>query len=123
MTVQGDQLFFGIYPKGKFYVYDMKSEWKPKEGNPKFLGQTEGQSRAFAQVSIPERKQVVFGMIPEYGKLGGAMATYDLAKAELKFYDSPITKQSISALAFTGDYVLGGTTISGGLGKAPETRR
>ncbi|OOG77283.1 hypothetical protein B0E43_06310 [Algoriphagus sp. A40] len=122
MTVQGDQLFFGIYPKGKFYVYDMKSEWKPKEGNPKFLGQKEGQSRAFAQVSIPDRKQVVFGMIPEYGKLGGAMATYDLAKEELKFFDSPIAKQSISSVAYTGSYVLGGTTISGGLGKAPETK-
>lgn len=122
MSVQGDQLFFGVYPKGKFYVYDTKSEWKPKEGNPKFLGQTEGQSRAFAQVSIPERKQVVFGMIPEYGKLGGAMATYDLASEELKFYESPIAKQSISAVAFTGEYVLGGTTISGGLGKAPETK-
>lgn len=122
MTVQGDQLFFGIYPKGKFYVYDMKAEWKPKEGNPRFLGQTEGQSRAFAQVSIPERKQVVFGMIPEYGKLGGAMATYDLEKEELKFFDSPIAKQSIASLAFTGEYILGGTTISGGLGKAPETK-
>lgn len=122
MTVQGDQLFFGIYPKGKFYVYDMKAEWKPKEGNPKFLGQKEGQSRAFAQVSIPERKKVVFGMIPEYGKLGGAMATYDLAMEDLKFYESPIDKQAIASLAFTGDYVLGGTTISGGLGKAPETK-
>lgn len=122
MSVQGDQIFFGIYPKGKFYVYDTKSEWKPKENNPKFLGQKEGQSRAFAQVSILERRQVVFGMIPEYGKLGGAMATYDLAKAEFKFYESPIAKQSIAALAFTGEYVLGGTTISGGLGKAPETK-
>lgn len=122
MTVQGDQLFFGVYPKGKFYVYDMKSEWKPKEGNPKFLGQQEGQSRSFAQVSIPERKQVVFGMIPEYGKLGGAMATYDLATEELRFFESPVAKQAIATLTFTGEYVLGGTTISGGLGKAPETK-
>jgi streptogramin lyase len=122
MSVQGDQLFFGVYPKGKFYVFDTKGEWKPKEGNPKFLGQLEGQSRSFAQVSIPERQLVVFGMIPEYGKLGGAMATYDLVREELKFFDSPIEKQSIAALAFVGDYVLGGTTISGGLGKAPETK-
>lgn len=122
MTVQGDQIFFGIYPKGKFYVYDTKSEWKPKENNPKLLGQKEGQSRSFAQVSIPEHKLVVFGMIPEYGKLGGAVATYDLAKEELKFIESPISKQSIAALAYTGEYVLGGTTISGGLGIAPETK-
>ncbi|GAA0878590.1 hypothetical protein GCM10009119_15580 [Algoriphagus jejuensis] len=122
MTVQGDQLFFGVYPKGKFYVFDTKQEWKPKEGNPKFLGQTEGQSRSFAQVSIPERRLMVFGMIPEYGKLGGAMATYDLAKEELKFFDSPVAKQSIASLIYTENYVLGGTTISGGLGKAPETK-
>ncbi|MBN7813490.1 hypothetical protein J0A68_21215 [Algoriphagus sp. H41] len=122
MSVLGDQIFFGIYPKGKFYVFDTKGDWKPKEGNPRFLGQLEGQSRSFAHVSIPERKLLVFGMIPEYGKLGGAMATYDLEKDELKFFESPIAKQSIAALAYAGDYVLGGTTISGGLGKAPETK-
>lgn len=122
MSVLGDQIFFGVYPKGKFFVYDSKSKWMPKENNPKFLGQKEGQSRSFAQVSIPERQLLVFGMIPEYGKLGGAMVTYDLAKEELKFFDSPVDKQSIATLAYTGTYVLGGTTISGGLGKNPETK-
>ncbi|WP_026952843.1 NHL repeat-containing protein [Algoriphagus mannitolivorans] len=122
MSVFGDQIFFGIYPKGKFYVYDTKSAWKPKEGNPKFLGQIENQSRAFTQVVLKDKKQLVFGMIPEYGKLGGALVVYDAQTEELKHFPSPVEKQAIAGLAYTGDYVLVGTTISGGLGIAPETK-
>lgn len=121
MSVLGDQIFFGIYPKGKFYVYDTKSIWAPKEGNPKFLGQFENQSRAFAHAVLKDKKQVVFGMIPEYGKLGGALVRYDADTEKLNYFPSPVEKQAIAGLAYTGDYVLVGTTISGGLGIAPET--
>lgn len=122
MSVLGDKIFFGVYPKGKFYVYDTKSEWAPKAGNPKFLGQFENQSRAFAHIVLKNKNQVVFGMIPEYGKLGGALVRYDSDTEKLNYFPSPVEKQAIAGLAYTGDYVLVGTTISGGLGKAPETK-
>jgi outer membrane protein assembly factor BamB len=122
MSFFEDQIFFGIYPKGKFYVYDTKNTWAPKEGNPKFLGQIENQSRAFAHVVLPEKAKVVFGMIPEYGKLGGALVTYRVRTQKLESFESPVEKQAISALANAGDYILVGTTISGGLGIAPETQ-
>jgi hypothetical protein len=122
MSVLGDQIFFGVYPKGKFYRYDTKLSWTPKEGNPKFLGQIENQSRAFAHAVLKDKNQVVFGMIPEYGKLGGALVRYDAASQELKAFESPVEKQAIAGLADAGNYVLVGTTISGGLGKAPETK-
>ncbi len=122
MSVLGDEIFFGIYPKGKFYVYDTRTSWSPKEENPKFLGQFENQSRAFAHAVLPDRKQVVFGTIPDYGKLGGILVRYDAATQKLKSFGSPVEKQAISALAYTGSYVLVGTTISGGLGVAPETK-
>lgn len=122
MSVLGDQIFFGIYPKGKFYVFDAKSTWAPKEGNPKFLGQFENQSRAFAHTVLKDKNQVVFGMIPEYGKLGGALVRYDVDTEKLNYFPSPVDKQAIAGLVYTGDYVLVGTTISGGLGIAPETK-
>jgi outer membrane protein assembly factor BamB len=122
MSVLGDKIFFGIYPKGKFYVYDTKSTWAPKEGSPKFLGQFENQSRSFAHTVLKDKNQVVFGMIPEYGKLGGALVRYDADTEKLNYFPSPVEKQAIAGLAYTGEYVLVGTTISGGLGIAPETK-
>lgn len=122
MSVLGDKIYFGIYPKGKFYVYDTKSNWTPKEGNPKFLGQFENQSRAFAHAVLKDKNQVVFGMIPEYGKLGGALVRYDAQTEKLDYFPTPVENQAIAGLAYSGDYILVGTTISGGLGVAPETK-
>ncbi|MCE7056258.1 hypothetical protein LZF95_16365 [Algoriphagus sp. AGSA1] len=121
MSYQEDKIYFGVYPKGKFYEYDIRIPWDPKGGNPRMLGQIPNQSRSFAQVSIPEKEMVVFGMIPEYGKLGGALITYDLNSDELKGHPSPVDSQAISGLIYTGEYVLVGTTISGGLGIKPTT--
>lgn len=121
MTVFGNQIYFGIYPKGKFYVYDAGKEWNVKENNPKFLGQIEGQSRSFTLTAIPDKRKMVFGMIPEYGKLGGALVTLDWDTDELKAFEQPIPKQGVSSLHYHQGILIGGTTISGGLGKEPET--
>lgn len=121
MSSQGDKIYFGVYPKGKFYEYDINLPWDPKGGSPRMLGQIPDQSRSFAQVSIPEKKMVVFGMIPEYGKLGGALITYDLNGNELKGHPSPVDSQAISGIIYTDEYLLVGTTISGGLGVKPTT--
>jgi hypothetical protein len=122
MAAQGNTIYFGIYPKGKFYEFNTKQSWDVKAGNPKKLGEIDGQSRSFAVLSIPERKQMVFGMIPEYGKLGGSLITLDVNTKEIKAFDEPIKQQAISSLAYTGKEVLVGTTISGGLGIAPATK-
>lgn len=121
MSVLDDWIFFGIYPKGRFYKYHTKERWDLREGNPTFIGQIENQSRAFAHAVLPDRQQVVFGTIPEYGKLGGSLVRYDLRTETMHSFDSPVEKQAISGLAYTGEYVLVGTTISGGLGIAPQT--
>ncbi|MCC5938083.1 MAG: hypothetical protein JJU34_12445 [Lunatimonas sp.] len=121
MSVLDDWIFFGIYPKGRFYKYHTKDPWNLVEGTPTFIGQIENQSRAFAHAVLPDRKQVVFGTIPEYGKLGGSLVRFDLRTETMHLFDSPVEKQAISGLVYTGDYVLVGTTISGGLGIAPQT--
>ncbi|MDR7129700.1 streptogramin lyase [Algoriphagus sp. 4150] len=121
MSFQGDRIFFGVYPKGKFYVYDTKNPWDPKQGNPEKLGQIPDQSRAFAHVSLPAKNKMVFGMIPEYGKLGGALVTFDLISNQLHSHSSPVESQAIAGLCDAGEYLLVGTTISGGLGVKPTT--
>lgn len=122
MSFQGDKLFFGVYPKGKFYEFDTTLPWDPKAGNPYYLGQIPDQSRSFAHASIPDKGMVVFGMIPEYGQLGGALVTLDIATRELKDYPSPVDSQAISGMIYVEDYLLVGTTISGGLGIKPSTK-
>jgi hypothetical protein len=121
ISVLDDWIFFGVYPHGRFYKYHTKSPWELKDGNPQYIGQIENQSRAFAHAVLPDRQQVVFGTIPEYGKLGGSLVRYDLRNKTMASFAAPVEKQAISGLTYTGDYVLVGTTISGGLGIAPQT--
>ena len=122
MAVFGNEIYIGIYPKGKFYVLDTEKGWDVVDQNPKFLGQIEGQSRSFALTAIPDLKKMAFGMIPEYGKLGGALVIYDIDSEELQTFNQPIPKQGISGLIYNKGFLVGGTTISGGLGKMPETK-
>ncbi|MCH7409175.1 WD40 repeat domain-containing protein [Belliella sp. DSM 111904] len=122
MAVFEDKIYIGIYPKGKFYVLDTKNEWSIADSNPKALGQIDGQSRSFALAAIPELRKMAFGMIPEYGKLGGALVIYDIDSEELKTFEQPVPRQGISSLIFNKGALIGGTTISGGLGKMPETK-
>ncbi|MGF1926204.1 MAG: hypothetical protein ACQUHE_18670, partial [Bacteroidia bacterium] len=121
MAVQGNNIYFGIYPKGRFYVYNTQEKWDLAKDNPRKIGQVEGQSRSFAVLSIPEKKKMYFGMIPEYGKLGGALIAYDAGKDELKAFENIVPRQAIASLIQDKEIVIAGTTVSGGLGvKASE---
>jgi hypothetical protein len=122
MAVQGKSIYFGIYPKGRFYVYNTKEKWSANANNPRKIGEIEGQSRSFAVLSIPDQQKMVFGTIPDYGKLGGALLVYDKASDKLSSYGAVIPLQSIASLVKTTDLLLGGTTISGGLGVKPVAK-
>src|SRR5690606_21309417 len=78
MSFQGKDIYFGIYPKGRFYRYDTQKEWNIEDKNPLKIGEIEGQSRSFAVLSVEAQRKMFFGMIPEYGKLGGAFVEYDI---------------------------------------------
>ena len=122
MTVKDKFIYFGIYPKGHMYEYNTEMAWDLKLGNPKFLGQIPDQSRPFAVLSEKESAKVFFGMVPEYGKLGGALVSYDPAKAELKSLGIVVADQSIVSLTYSNGLLWGGTSISGGLGIMPSTK-
>lgn len=121
MAFQGDDIYFGIYPKGRFYVYNTKKEWNIKNNNPKKIAEIEEQSRSFAVLSAPKAKKMFFGMIPEYGQLGGNFVSYDVLKEEVKSY-FPVKEQAIASLVAYNNLVIGGTTISGGLGVKPSQK-
>ncbi len=122
MTVRDQYIYFGIYPKGQMYEYNTQKAWDIKQGNPKFLGQVPDQSRPFAVLSEKKSAKVFFGMVPEYGKLGGALVLYDPAKAELKSYGVVSADQSIVSLTAANGLIWAGTSVSGGLGVMPSTK-
>lgn len=122
MAVWEDELYMGIYPKGKFYVHRLTAPFSVKNGNPRFLGQFEGQSRSFAIQPMPIWQSVFFGMVPEYGQLGGSLVQYRRDIDSLIEHKNPIPHQSIVALLPLGKKLLGGTSISGGLGATPQAK-
>ncbi|OQP68322.1 hypothetical protein [Niastella populi] len=124
MTVSGSKIFFGIYPGGRFYMYDTKRHWNVAENNPVLIGEAEGQSRAFAVLKIhtATEQEIFFGTVPEYGKLGGALVVYNEKNNKFTVFDQPVAQQSVVSLVQNEATVLGGTSISGGLGIKPSTK-
>jgi hypothetical protein len=122
MAIQGKAIYFGIYPKGQFYQYDTSYNWDVKSSNPKFIGQIADQSRPFAVLSDFKSGKIFFGMVPEYGKLGGALISYNPNNSELKSLGAIIPDQSIVSLTYANGLVWGGTSVSGGLGIMPTTK-
>lgn len=119
MTTQGNNIYLGIYPKGRFYVYDTKQPWIT-EKNPLFLGEIPGQSRAFAILNVEEKKKVYFGTVPEYGQLGGALIAFDRNTKALDAVVNIVPNQSVVSLVENGGLLYAGTSISGGLGVQPS---
>lgn len=121
MALQGDSIYFGIYPKGRLYLYDTQRKWDVKQSNPRKIAEIPGQSRSFAVLSVPDEKRLFLGMIPEYGKLGGSFVSYDVVSDELKSYEV-IKEQAVASLIYSSKTIVGGTTISGGLGIKPSQK-
>lgn len=122
MTVKDQFIYFGIYPKGQMYEYDTQKPWDIKESNPKFLGQVADQSRPFAVLNDKESGKIFFGMVPEYGMLGGSLISYDSNESKIKSHGVIVKDQSIVSLTYANNLVWAGTTVSGGLGIMPSTQ-
>jgi hypothetical protein len=122
MTVKDQFIYFGIYPKGLMYEYDTRKPWDTKASNPKLIGQVADQSRPFAVLNDVESGKIFFGMVPEYGMLGGSLISYDTHEAKLKSHGVLVRDQSIVSLTYANNLVWAGTTVSGGLGIMPSTQ-
>ena len=119
LAFKGDTLYLGIYPKSHVYLYDMRKAWMPDHNQPRHLGKLKGQDRPFAVLPMQFMNKVFFGTVPDYGKLGGALVEYDIELDTLIQFDEVVSKQSVISLVEAKGLVIGGTSISGGLGIQP----
>ncbi|WP_147387953.1 ligand-binding sensor domain-containing protein [Pelobium manganitolerans] len=115
----GPFIYFGIYAKSRLYKYDTRKAWDVKNGNPEFIAQISGQDRPFAVLGLEKSNQVIFGTVPTYGHVGGALVQYDVESKKVATFENLIQDQSIISLVKSGDLVIGGTSIFGGLGGVP----
>jgi sugar lactone lactonase YvrE len=124
ICVVGQSIYFGLYPGARLSVYDTTRPWNPKENNPHQFGDLgpEQQSRPMAMLGVEELKKVYIGTVPEYGLLGGVLATYDIEQDALKTFHDVVHDQSIVSLVYSNGLVIGGTSISGGLGIEPSQK-
>jgi hypothetical protein len=120
MAKLGTDLFFGIYPGGKIYKLDTRKAFDLKKNNPQHLINIKNQSRLFTNLTLGNK--ILFGTIPDYGALGGAITEYDSLTKKFNTYYDVIKNQSPTALVNRNGTIWGGTSISGGLGVAPTEK-
>lgn len=123
MNSLGNKIYFGNYTHAELFSYDITQPWSTSKGNPKFLGAIKGQDRPFAVLPLANEKEVLFGTVPAYGQLGGAITHLDVLTDNFVTYNNVIPNQSIMSLIEIDGKVIGGSTISGGLGASPKAAR
>ncbi|PSL00403.1 hypothetical protein CLV30_11663 [Haloactinopolyspora alba] len=115
----GEDLLIGKYPGGGLRVYDTASPWDPGAGNPTgSMPIGAEQDRPFAFAELPGR--VAVGSAPESGLLGGALTLWNPDTGDTEVFRDVVADQSVVSLAFDGDLVWGGTSITGGFGAEPK---
>ncbi|WP_266202722.1 ligand-binding sensor domain-containing protein [Pontibacter kalidii] len=119
MAVQGSRIYFGVYPHGRLYVYDTQKPWDMAQQNPRLIQQVQGQSRPFAIASAESKGTMFFGMVPEYGLLGGSLLEYNPETDKLTDHKAVMENQSIVALCNKENLLFGGTSVWGGIGAHP----
>jgi len=111
-------VYFGTYGSARIFQYDSEQPFSfenSSSGNPGLAYDIgNDQDRPFALTS-GENKLFV-GTIPDYGKLGGALAIYDEEAGSWKEYPNVVENQSITGLACQNGLLYGGTSVAGGLG-------
>jgi hypothetical protein len=116
------KLYLGLYPQARLMEYDPAQPWEAR--NPRQFESLDrfDQDRPFATLGIDKLNKVFFGTVPDYGTLGGALSIYDVATDKVSSYRGVVKDQGIVTLAYAHGYVIGGTTISGGLGIEPKAK-
>jgi hypothetical protein len=115
--VLDDKMYLGIYPHGRLYELDPTKPWG--ENNPRKFATIEGQSRPVAVLGVTELGKVFIGMVPEYGILGGHLLTYDPKNNALTDHGEVVPRQSIVSLTYADGTLIGGSSVTGGLGIKP----
>ncbi len=123
LTTLGGRLYLGHYRHARLSVYDPRLPWQPGSGsaaNPHVLGSVGHQQDRVPAMYAAENGRIYLGTIPEYGKVGGALAIFDPETGRFEVFRNLVRDQSVVSLAGNGTGLLfGGTDIHGGLGVRP----
>lgn len=123
MNSVGNKIYFGNYTHAELFSYDVTQKWDTKQQNPKALGAIKDQDRPFAVLPLVSRNEVLFGTVPAYGKLGGAITHLNINTEKFETYTDVVANHSIMSLIEINGKVIGGTSIFGGLGAIPTEQR
>ena len=117
--VMNDLYYFGLYGKGRLSKYNPNKPVIANE-NPRIVSDlaVELQDREFV-VTSGEGEEVIWGGVPDYGKLGGAIGIYDPKTDKARKYANVVPNQSIGGLVYKNGKIYGSTHIYGGLGIDP----
>lgn len=122
----GDRLLMAAYAcAAPLMAYDPALPFQAKGAaapNPTLVTYPGGDPgwRPLAFVSGPDGRAYVGGL-PGYGKLGGRLVRWDVPAGAVEEY--PVLPDgSVSALAVWGPYLVGGTTVKGGVGTTPTRK-
>ena len=115
-----DRIFLGVYPRARLKVFDTTKAFS--DDNPKEFEELDrfDQDRPFAVLPIEPLRKVFFGTVSDYGRLGGALAVHDVTSGKTQVHRSVVADHSVVSLAYGDGLVVGGTSISGGLGIKPK---
>ncbi|MEH7125867.1 WD40 repeat domain-containing protein [Bacillus sp. JJ1773] len=111
MTIMGDKLYIGAYPKSRVLELDLSQPWSLT--NPREimrLGEF-GQERSTAITAVPKLNKVFVGTYPETSLGGGALAVYDLKEDRQEVYENYIYNQSLVSFLHHKEFIYGGTSI------------
>jgi hypothetical protein len=123
----GDTMYFGLYPKAEIAAWDTNTPLPVQKGPDIIFRIGEEQDRPF--VVTEGDGKLLLGTIPGYSMNGGALTIYDpVASAEsgqpqFEVFRHVVQDQSITGLLYKDGLIYGSTSISGGLGNAPEGTR
>ncbi|WP_052759794.1 dockerin type I domain-containing protein [Paenibacillus sp. DMB20] len=115
----GNSLYFGVYPGGDIYQYDLSLP--AGTGNPKRLFALEnGQDRIGTGIAADNK--IYFGSVSTYGQLGGAITSFDPQGGSTSYqvFRNAVQDQSVVSLAYKDGKLYGSTSINGGMAVDPK---
>lgn len=115
------KIVVGTYPDAAFYAGDPSAgwDWGTNPSHLFTLGRGEPYEQDRPATMVSAGRQVAAGTIPNYGELGGSLVLFDPDTGEFEAHRDVVPEQSVTALAYRGDLIYGGTSIHGGLDSTP----
>jgi len=113
----GDRVWWGVYPGARLSEMDARAPIVKGRNPREAYAVPDHQDRPFGMAASAD--WVVAGTIPDYGRVGGALAVQDRRTGAWRSYRDVVPGQSVVSTAIRGDIVYGSTSIYGGLGSSP----